>query len=219
MKSVSAILLGAGESKRMGGNKLALPWGRETVIEHSLHTLLRSKVKEVVVVVGPYTQGIMGEAKDPRVKIVVNPQFAKGMSTSIRKGILAADRLSSGILIALGDQPFVHPRTVNGLLRAFTRGRGTLIVPVFKGHRGHPVLFHRRYIPELLALKRDVGGRSILERNSEDVFEVCTKSPGVVKDLDTREDYEKELRKKEGGLKIRGKTKKNLRCWGQTCKG
>src|SRR4030042_4710104 len=189
MLKISAILLGAGKSKRMGEDKLSLPWGRETVLEHCFETLLRSKVQEVAVVLSLRKKGIKHLFLRPRVKIVMNPYSEKGMSTSIRRGIQMIHPNRQGILIALGDQPYLKTRTINALIHAFEKGREGIIIPSFQGRMGHPVIFHQKYRKELLNLKGDVGGRSIIERHLEDVRRVSVKSAGVVKDIDTWQDY------------------------------
>jgi len=201
MLRISAILLGAGESKRMGANKLLLPWGKKIVLTHCVDTLLQSIVKEVIVVIGDRTKVIENQLRGRKVKVVINPQYRKGMSTSIQKGIRAVDPNSHGILIALGDMPFLVSRTVNSLIRAFSQGKGTIVVPSFRGRKGHPVIFHRRYKKELLQLKEDVGGKAIIERHPEEVRLVQIRSEGVVKDIDTWKDYKKRGVK---GSRVRG---------------
>ena len=194
---VSAILLGAGESKRMGRNKLSLPWGKKTIFEHCLRTLLRSDVREVIVVLSRRIGWVGDQWRDVKVKVVNNPYYKMGMSTSIRRGLQAIDPSSRGILIALGDQPLIKTRTINALIHAFIQGRGTIVVPSFRGKQGHPVIFHRRYLKELLKLKEDVGGRSIIEKHREEVCLVRVKSEGVMKDIDTWKDYYKVRRIKK----------------------
>ena len=194
---ISAILLGAGESKRMGFDKLSLPWGKKTVLERCFQTLLRSKVREVVIVRGLRNRAGRNPFHGENIKVVTNPHPAGGMSTSIRKGLRAICPRSDGILIALGDQPFLKTRTINALVRVFDREEGRIIVPSFQGKTGHPVIFHKAYKKELMNLKGDVGGRSIIERHREDVRVVRVRSIGVVKDVDTWQDYEK-WRKKVG---------------------
>jgi molybdenum cofactor cytidylyltransferase len=189
MVKVSAILLGAGESKRMGLNKLSLPWGGKTIFEHCLNTFLRSKVKEIIVVLGGKTKGMRGPLRRWKAKLVVNPHYKMGISTSIRRGIQAIDPECQGILIALGDQPFLKTRTINALIQAFVQGEKGIVVPSFRGRKGNPVIFHKRYQEDLLKLEGDVGGRSIIERHPEDVWVVHVKSEGVVKDIDTWKDY------------------------------
>ena len=186
---ISAILLGAGESKRMGFDKLSLPWGKKTVLERCFQTLLRSKVREVVIVRGLRNRAVRNPFYGKKIKIVTNPHPGRGMSTSIRKGLRAICPGSDGILIALGDQPFLKTRTINALIRVFDREKERIIVPSFQGKTGHPVIFHKAYKKELMNLKGDVGGRSIIERHREDVRVVRVRSIGVVKDVDTWQDY------------------------------
>jgi molybdenum cofactor cytidylyltransferase len=186
---ISAILLGAGESKRMGVDKLLLPWGRKTVLEHCVKTLLRSEVQELVVVFGIRNKRVKNLFQGRKVKVIINPYSNRGMSTSIQRGLQAIHPGCHGVLIALGDQPHLKTRTINVLIHAFEERERGIIVPCFQGKRGHPVIFHRRYKKELLHLKGDVGGRSIIERHPEDVRLVPVKSIGVVKDVDTWQDY------------------------------
>jgi molybdenum cofactor cytidylyltransferase len=108
-----------------------------------------------------------------------------GMSSSIGRGLQKIHPHCDGILVALGDQPLLKTRTINALIRTFNEGKRGIIVPSFRGRRGHPVIFHRKYKKALLNLKGDVGGRSILENYPEDVRMVPVKSIGVVKDVDT----------------------------------
>ncbi len=196
MVKVSAILLGAGQSKRMGANKLVLPWGKKTVFEQCLENLLHSRASEVIVVLSDRTKGFANRLKGARMKVVMNLNYREGMSTSIRRGIKSLDPAAEGILIALGDQPLLKASTINALIRAFSQRRGGIVVPVFRGRRGHPVLFDRRFEKDLGALREDVGGRSILQRYPEDVTEVRTRSEGVIKDIDTWKEYRQQLRMK-----------------------
>lgn len=189
MIRISAILLGAGESKRMGVNKLLLPWKKKTVLQHCFDTLVQSNVKEVVVVISDRAKGMKNQFKGRKVKVIMNPHYRKGMSTSIQRGIQAIDPGSEGILVAFGDMPFVMGRTINSLIRAFAQRKGGIILPSFQGRKGHPVIFHKRYKKELLRLEGDVGGRSIIERHPEDVGVIPVKSEGVLKDIDTWRDY------------------------------
>jgi molybdenum cofactor cytidylyltransferase len=201
---ISAILLGAGESKRMKVNKLSLPWGRESVFSRCFNVLLRSMVHEIIVVLNPQNQGMKRQFEkrsgsiSKKVKVTLNPYFKRGMSTSIRKGLQIMDPRSDGILISLGDQPFLKTRTINVLLSAFHQGKGKIVVPSFRGMNGHPVIFHRRYEKELLKLKGDTGGKPILLKYSKQIKIIPVRSEGIIKDIDTREDYQKALRMRRG---------------------
>jgi molybdenum cofactor cytidylyltransferase len=190
-RMISAILLGAGVSKRMGVDKLSLPWGGKTMLERCFDTLWRSEVQELVVVLGIRNKGAQNLFRKRKVKVVINPHSKRGMSTSIRRGLQTVQPRSRGILIALGDQPFLKTRTINALIHAFDQGKGGIIVPSFREKMGHPIIFHKRYKKELLSLKGDVGGRSIIEKYPEDVGLVPVKSIGIVKDVDTWQDYKK----------------------------
>jgi len=201
---ISAILLGAGESKRMKGDKLSLPWGRESVLERCFNTLLRSRVNEVIVVLNKQNEGMRRQfgktaaSTTKKVKVIFNPYYKRGMSTSIHKGLQVMDPRSEGILISLGDQPFLKTRTINVLLRAFHEGKGEIVVPSFRGMKGHPVIFHRRYEKELLKLRGDTGGRPLLLKYSKQTKTVPVKSDGVIKDIDTKEEYRRALKRRRG---------------------
>ena len=186
----------------MGVNKLSLPWGRETVFGHCFNVLLRSRVHEMIVVLGKQSRGMRRqfEKKSPdlrkKIKITLNPYYKWGISTSIRRGLRVMDRRSGGILISLGDQPFLKTRTIDALIRAFHRGEGEIVVPFYRGRKGHPVIFHRKYANELMKLRGDTGGKSILQKYPGKVKRIRVRSEGVTKDIDTQEEYRKALGRK-----------------------
>jgi molybdenum cofactor cytidylyltransferase len=202
MKWISAILLGAGESKRMGRDKLMLPWGKKTVFEHCLEVLLRSEVREVVVVVrSPDEEFEDRTNRHPafvrkKIKVVVNSDPHGGMSSSIRKGLRSLHPGSAGILIALGDQPLLKGSTINALIHAFNRGKKKIAIPFYHKRRGNPVLFDRAYIKGLMRLRGDRGGRSIIENHPDEVVRVRTRSEAVIRDIDTWEEYKEAQRKR-----------------------
>lgn len=153
-------------------------------------TLLRSEVQELVVVLSPRNKEVRNQFRRQKVKTVINPLSKTGMSSSIRRGLQRIDPRCRGILIALGDQPFLKTQTINALIRAFDQGKGRIIIPCFRGRRGNPVIFARKFKKELLKLKGDVGGRSIIESHPEDVWSVAVKSIGILKDIDTWSAYQ-----------------------------
>lgn len=209
---ISAILLGAGESKRMCEDKLRLPWGKSTVFEHCLNTLLQSELGEVVVVLRSLSEefedGIDGYPtfKKKKIKVALNPDYQRGMSSSIVRGLKYLHPRSRGVLIALGDQPLLKTRTINALIHAFARSReGKIAVPYYNGRRGTPTLFDRDYVKDLTKLRGDTGGRRIIETHVDKVIRVRTRSEAVVRDIDTREEYE---RQKAVGSRKKGKGKR-----------
>ncbi len=182
----------------MGVDKLSLPWGKETIFEHCFRTLLRSNIAELVVVLSRRNKGFKNLFRVKKAKFVLNPYPEKGMSGSIRRGLKAIDPKSQGILIALGDQPFLKTRTINALIRTFTPKKGEIVLPSYDGRKGNPVLFDQCYRKELLSLEGDIGGRLILEKYPKNVRVFQTKSKGVLLDIDTWKDYKKGLKLPEG---------------------
>lgn len=188
---VSALLLAAGFSSRMGSNKLLLPLALMTMFEKSLNNLLDSQVREVIVVLGHEAEKIWPLVRGKPVHVVVNPDYALGMSSSLRSGLRYVDNSSSKILVAMADQPFITSKYHNQLITASFNTEKGIIVPVYKGSRGNPVIFSLKYYNELSAIEGDVGGRLLLDRHPEDVLEVEIDSPCILLNLNTPEEYEK----------------------------
>jgi len=173
----------------MGHLKQLLPLGGSTLIEVALENLLRSRLQEVIVVLGFGAEEIRPRVEAKGVRVAVNPRYKEGMASSLRVGLDALDPRAEGILVALADQPFIPPEVIDRLIEAFQGTSKGIVVPTFQGRRGHPVIFHRRYMEELRSLSGDQGGRELLHRNPEDLLEVEVDCPGVITDIDTLEDY------------------------------
>jgi molybdenum cofactor cytidylyltransferase len=187
---ISALLLAAGKGERMGGVKQLLSLGEKRMIEAALHNLQASRCDEIIVVLGFAADEIrpLVEGKD-RVKVVINPQFEAGMSTSIQQGLKEINPRATGILIALADQPFIPSEVINALIEGFQAGAQGIVLPVYEGKRGHPVILDRKkYEAELLKLQGDVGGKEIVRVHLDDVLEVAVASKGVLIDIDAPED-------------------------------
>ena len=195
---ISAIVLAAGESKRMGQTKQLLPWQGKTVLENVLDNLLNSQVDEVILVLGHEAERIRKKVPAHRITIVINPDYKKGMSTSIRQGLMALDEKAEAFLVVLGDQPGISKEILNQLVHEFQRAHSkkNIVLPTYRGSRGHPVLFNIQYKKEALKLKGDVGCRQILEDHPEDVLEIEMDTAAVLDDLDTPEDYRDHLKRK-----------------------
>jgi molybdenum cofactor cytidylyltransferase len=186
---ISAIVLAAGEAKRMGELKQLLPFKGSTIIEQVMGNLLKSKVDEVIVVLGYQAQRIAPKIAAKPVKIAVNPDFAAGMSSSVKCG-LSQTTEGADILLALGDQPLIDEGVINRLIEMNCKSRCGIIAPVYNGIRGNPVIFKARYKEELLKQTGDVGGREIIKAHPEDVLPVAVESEGVIRDIDSRDDYQ-----------------------------
>ena len=188
---VSAVLLAAGASSRMGAeNKLLLPWGDKPVLEVVVNALAGAPLHEVVVVVGHEAETVAAVLEPYPVRVVANSGFAAGMAASLRTGIEAVDAAASGYLVALGDMPGITAGLVDLLCRRFAEaGESAILLPVDKGRRGHPVIFARGFRQELLALSGDRGARSVVERHPGCVVEVPVSDSGILADVDTPEEY------------------------------
>jgi molybdenum cofactor cytidylyltransferase len=190
---LSAILLAAGQSKRMGKPKQLMPLGKHTLLEQAVDNLLNSSVGETIVVVGHKAEEITEIIAKKPVKIVLNPDYQQGMSTSIIAGLIMVDPRSRAVMLALGDQPLVASRTINQLIEAFKKNKKGIAVPTYQGRRGHPIIFDIKYKSELFKLKGDIGGREIIRDHPDDVLKVAVDSESVVSDIDTQEDYKANL--------------------------
>jgi len=191
---ISAVILAAGESKRMGSPKLLMTWNDKTIIEETVDNYTGSAVNETIVVIGNKAQEIEKVLGERDVILVTNPRYTKGMSSSIITGVEFVNANARGIMLALADQPEVTSKTINKLIGTFSRLDKGIIVPVYDGERGNPVIFDTKYKKELLALKGDKGGRDIVNLHPEDVSEVLA-DESVKADIDTPEDYKNQREK------------------------
>ena len=200
-RHVTAILLAAGLSKRLGRNKLLLPLGDETVLRKTVKSVCESAVSDVVLVTG-HEAAMVREAVDGLgVRIAHNPRYAEGQSTSMAAGIEAAPDDTGAYLFVLGDQPLLTPEIVNGLISLYEASRPDALVaaPAFAGRRGNPTLFSAALKDELLRASGDAGGRGIIRRleneSPEGIVFLELPNDDIFLDIDTEEDYEIMLRK------------------------
>ncbi len=201
---ISAILLAAGLSNRLGRNKLLLAPGGVPVVRRAAQTLLNSRVAEVIVVTGHEASRVQGALEGLDVRFVHNPRFQEGQSLSLLTGLAEVVRETEGYLFALGDQPFMTTRLIDRLIGAYKGSTALAVAPFYKGHRGNPVLISPELREELLKLDGDEGARRILARIEADapdrLLAVEAESEALFWDIDTEEDYEKLLARLKEGL-------------------
>ncbi len=190
---ISAIILAAGESRRMGvQNKLLLQIDSEVLIRKVVKSVSNSLVDAVLVVVGFEAEKIKAVLHDQAVKFVENPSYEEGMTTSIQSGVKASSNESTGLMICLADMPFAETSDLNLLIQAFNDYRSTesslIIVPVFQGKRGNPVLFSEVFRDKILTHKGE-GCREIVRQFPHYVKEVSMENDNLLRDIDTPEDY------------------------------
>jgi molybdenum cofactor cytidylyltransferase len=199
MNMISGIILAAGESKRMGELKQLLPFGKSTVIETALDALIASKLDEIIVVLGYESERIKekiaAKLDYKRVRAAYNPDYKLGMFTSIKAGIKAVAPNSNALLIALVDQPFIKSELVNEVIGAFSKTDKGIVIPSYNMRRGHPMLIDlRKYIAEIMNTPGEESGlRDLIRAHSDDIFYLVVDSDIVLRDMDYKEDYVREL--------------------------
>jgi molybdenum cofactor cytidylyltransferase len=183
----AAVILAAGRSTRMGGpNKLVAEIGGRPLVRIAAEQALKSKARPVVVVTGHERDKVEKALHGLNVTTVHNPSFADGLSTSLRTGIAALPADADGAIVMLADMPQVEAGLIDRLIAGFDPAKGALIaVPVIEGKRGNPVLWSRRFFPELMALEGDVGARHLIVRYPEAVVEISATSRAALVDVDT----------------------------------
>jgi len=190
VSTVSAILLAAGESQRMGGiNKLMLAVEGEPLLRHTVKTLLASRLGEVVVVLGHQAEEARILLHELEVRTVVNSHYREGQMSSVHCGLEALTRPCDGVMICLTDQPLLTAQDIDVLIDAFGRRGASIIVPTYQGRRGNPIVFAYAHRAEILGSGRNLGCKRLIERNPELVTTVEMDADHVVIDLDTPEDY------------------------------
>lgn len=193
---VTAVLLAAGASQRMGQPKQLLPWGGHTILGETLHQVSQSLVQDMIVVTGHEAAAISAEVRRFRgplpPRLLPNPDYQMGeMLSSLQRAVRALTEEATAVLVILADQPMVETATYDQILSAFWQGKGDLIAPVFDGRRGNPVLIGRRYFEELLQLPVGSAPRALLQAHPNDLHLLPVATDTVVLDLDTPAEYER----------------------------
>jgi molybdenum cofactor cytidylyltransferase len=196
---ISAVLLAAGQSTRMGAeNKLLLPFRGHTVVEHMVGVLLASRLDEVVVVLGHEAERVRPLLAGRPVRLVENAEYREGMGSSLKAGLREVSPQAEAVMVCLTDQPLLEAADVDRLIDAYrialawdtTALPRDIVVPFHQGRRGNPILFSARYREEVLATRGPVAGcRGIVQRYPEAILAVEMETDHVVRDLDTPEDY------------------------------
>lgn len=190
---ISAIIPAAGQSLRMGTQKLVLPLGNTTVIAHVVDALLAGGLSQVIVVTRA------GDARVPealikhKVQFTSNPDPNGDMLSSVRCGLRALPADCHAVMLALGDQPAITPKVVRALTAEYARLPEGILVPVFQGRRGHPMIFSASYRDEILEQYADSGLRGLLLAHPQHLREWQADSPTILEDMDLPADYQREL--------------------------
>ncbi|MBF0105359.1 MAG: nucleotidyltransferase family protein [Deltaproteobacteria bacterium] len=183
---ITAILLAAGASTRFGGDKLAAPYRGQTIFQCALQNLTDSSlINDIIVIVNP---AFKQQVHDERISLLTNADHREGMGSSLRLGVMQSSSQTDAFIIVLADMPTVKTATIDSIIEAYeTRGQ-KIMVPVYKGKRGHPVMMSSIYRDELLQITGDIGAREVINKHPQMIGSIETADSGVVFDVDLQSD-------------------------------
>ena len=186
---ISAILLAAGQSKRMNGeNKLIKKIHGIPLIKHSVKNILTSSIDELIIVLG-YQEEIIKKIidKDSKIKFVFNKNFETGMASSIKIGLDHLSEKTKAFFICLADMPMVNKDIYNQLIKF--KDENEIIVPTYKGLQGNPILFSKSMKEKITKVQEDNGAKMIIESNKDKVFKLETNNESITKNFNTKESF------------------------------
>lgn len=193
-RSVGALVLAAGMSRRMGQPKVLMPWANgKPIIEHILDQLIMARLDHISVVTGHRAPEVAAIASKLDIPTVFNAEFATGeMLSSVKAGLRAMPEHVAAALIVLGDQPRIQPRVIAQVLSAYAEGANEIVAPSFNQRRGHPILIDRRLWNEILALPPDGAPRDVINAHADRIAYVNVDTDSVLSDVDTPQEYAQE---------------------------
>jgi molybdenum cofactor cytidylyltransferase len=193
-RRIGAVILAAGESRRMGQPKMLLPWKGGTIIRQVCQQVIASGVYEVVVVAGRLVSQIQEQIGDLPVQVVLNPDYEQGeMLSSLQVGLRAIWRTSDACMVVLGDQPAIQPAIARDLADYYCQGRGRIVAPSYQQRRGHPLIIDRAFWQPILDLPPGAAPRDILRANEDHIYHHVVNSDSVLRDVDTPDEYRRAL--------------------------
>jgi molybdenum cofactor cytidylyltransferase len=188
---IGAVILAAGMSSRMGETKQLLRLGENTLLGQVVENVHSSRVDEIVLVLGHAAETIKERVAIQNLKVVINEAYRQGMGTSLRAGLSALPADVDAALIVLADQPFVRAATLDLLIDRYRQSHAQIVIPMYRGFRGNPVLLDRSVFPEVMALSGDIGCRAIFGNHLEGIVKVPVEDVGILLDLDSKDDFER----------------------------
>jgi Uncharacterized MobA-related protein len=189
MNDIWAIILAAGESRRMGLPKMLLMFNGLTMIETVLKNISESKVDNILVVLGAGKNAIAEKIGKLDIEFCYNENYKEGMLSSVKCGFRNLPHDFKAAMVFQGDQPLIAASAINKIIEAYLSSKYGIVIPVYDGKRGHPILIDRKYRNEIVKLSPRVGLRELTLRFHDDILEVKTEEPGILKDFDTYKEY------------------------------
>jgi molybdenum cofactor cytidylyltransferase len=190
-----AIILAAGESRRMGQPKQLLPFGDKTMLECVIDAFVTPRVDEIRVVLGYKADEIAAKIAHTRCKIMKNDRYPLGMFTSMQAGLRDLSKPTKIVMLAICDQPRLKRETVETLIEEFETKRHKILIPSYSGRQGHPPLLRAAYAKEILAMDESMTLKHFYAEHADDITRLVVEDEGVLIDIDDRETYERELKK------------------------
>ncbi|HSL28472.1 MAG TPA: nucleotidyltransferase family protein [Anaerolineales bacterium] len=188
---IAAVILAAGQSRRMGQPKLVLPWGKLTVIEHVITVFQSAGIEDILVVTGGARQQVENLLQSYSIRFIHNEEYENGeMLSSLQRGLRNMKSETWATLVGLGDQPQVQKSTVRLVTETYRQNRSALVVPSFEKRRGHPWLVARPLWEELMSLRQPASPRDFLNNHSAEIDYVNVDTASILTDLDTPRDYD-----------------------------
>jgi molybdenum cofactor cytidylyltransferase len=189
MSEIWAIVLVAGESKRMNAQKLLMPFGSKTMIETVVENVAASAVGKIMIVTGSHKEEMINATAHLPISHCYNDNYKQGMLSSVKCGIRALPDDCEAAMIFLGDQPLIPVKVVNLIIGAYRGSDKGIVIPTYEKKRGHPLLIDRKYHEEIEKITDQEGLRVLAYKHADDVLEIETNAPGILRDIDTREEY------------------------------
>jgi len=191
---ISAILLAAGESRRMGEFKQLLTLGTKSFVEHCTDNILASRVDEVIIVTGHRALEVRGAVANRPVRFAHNADYRLGMASSIKCGFAALSEGSQACVVALVDQPKIGADVIDLVIDCYTKSTAKIVIPTYMGRNGHPILLDNRLKYEILGMDPEQGLRQVVHAHGNEVARVEVYSEAVLEDCDLPEDYQRILK-------------------------
>jgi len=191
---ITAIILAAGESRRMGKPKLLLPFGDTSIIEKVVSHAARSPIDKIIVVLGSNNEAISQQIQDYPVETVYNKAYKEGMLSSVQSGLRTVQDITDAVMVLLADQPMISDTVLNGMVETYKKSDKEIIVASHMGKRGHPILFGHKYLNEVMKFNKENSLKDLLHKYPDDIEEMNTGSSEILRDIDTEKDYKEELK-------------------------
>lgn len=191
---LAAVILSGGASSRMGSPKALVSYQGRPFLEHLLEVTQHAKISVRRVVLGVHAEPIARAIPISADEIVINPDWEKGQLSSIHAAMHSLPSGLDGLLLCLIDHPLISKVLVNDLIGAFYSSQAPVVLPVFEGRRGHPVIFSSQLFPELLAAPLEVGARAVVWAHRGELCEFPTNEEGCVLNLNDPETFDRAVR-------------------------